>query len=111
MGVADDAGAFEEVVDKVPDVRCPCHAFRVNPKSIVNFRLWDYSRVNSSKNCIKLSGNLWIHFSSGRFVHIIESSLERKFNPLGPYSRIVPRVLGGSWGSERFRRGEVPLQG
>ena len=33
----------------------------------------------------------------------------KKLPPLGPYSRPVPRVLGGSWGVERFRMSEVPL--
>ena len=29
--------------------------------------------------------------------------------PLGPYSRPIPRVLGGSWGGGRFLMSEVPL--
>ena len=30
-------------------------------------------------------------------------------HPLGPYSRTMPRVLGGSQRGGRFRMGEVPL--
>ena len=37
------------------------------------------------------------------------TSLTRKRTPLGPYSRPMPRVLGGSWGGGRFLMGEVPL--
>ena len=37
------------------------------------------------------------------------TSLTRKRNPLGPYRRPVPRVLGGSYGGGRFLLGEVPL--
>ena len=33
----------------------------------------------------------------------------KKLPPLGPYSRPVPRVLGGSKGVERFVMSEVPL--
>ena len=36
------------------------------------------------------------------------TSLIRKCNPLGPYRRPMPRVLGGSWGGWRFLMGEVP---
>ena len=32
-------------------------------------------------------------------------------NPLGPYLRPMPRVLGGSWGGGRFLMGKVPWQG
>ena len=37
------------------------------------------------------------------------TSLTRKRNPLGPYHRPLPRVLGGSQGGGRFLMGEVPL--
>ena len=37
------------------------------------------------------------------------TSLTRKRTPLGPYSRTMPRVLGGSWGGGRFLMNEVPL--
>ena len=37
------------------------------------------------------------------------TSLARKRNPLGPYRRPMPRVLGGSLGGGRFLMGEVPL--
>ena len=39
------------------------------------------------------------------------ASLIRKRILLGPYRRPMPRVLGGSWGGERFLMGEVPLYG
>ena len=35
--------------------------------------------------------------------------LQKKCNPLGPYRRPMPRVLGGSWGGGCFLMGEVPL--
>ena len=37
------------------------------------------------------------------------ASLTRKRNPLEPYRRPVPRVLGGPEGGGRFLMGEVPL--
>ena len=37
------------------------------------------------------------------------TSLIRKRLLLGPYSRTMPRVLGGSKGVGRFLMGEVPL--
>jgi len=37
------------------------------------------------------------------------TSLIRKRTPLGPYSRPMPRVLGGSYGGEHFLMSEVPL--
>ena len=37
------------------------------------------------------------------------TSLERKRNPLGPYRRPMPRVLGVSKGGGRVLMGEVPL--
>ena len=37
------------------------------------------------------------------------ASLERKRHPVGPYSRTISRVLGGSQEGERFLMGEVPL--
>ena len=37
------------------------------------------------------------------------SSLTRKRNPLGPYRRLLPRVLGESQGGGRFLIGKVPL--
>ena len=37
------------------------------------------------------------------------TSLIRKCTPLGPYRRLVPRVLGWSWGGGCFLAGEVPL--
>ena len=37
------------------------------------------------------------------------TSLTRKRNPLGPYRRPMPRVLGGTWRGGRFLMGEVPL--
>jgi hypothetical protein len=37
------------------------------------------------------------------------SSLTKKINPLGPYRRPMPRVLGGSQGGGRFLMGEIPL--
>ena len=33
----------------------------------------------------------------------------KKPRPLGPYSRTMPTVLGGSYGGGRFLMGEVPL--
>ena len=36
-------------------------------------------------------------------------SLVRNCNPLGPYSRTIPRVLRGSQGGMRFLMSEVPL--
>ena len=37
------------------------------------------------------------------------TSLMRKHHPVGPYSRTMPRVLGGSQGGGRFLMVEVPL--
>ena len=37
------------------------------------------------------------------------TSLIRKRTPLGPYRRLMPRVLGGSWGGGRFLMSEVPM--
>ena len=37
------------------------------------------------------------------------TSVIRKRTPVGPYSRTMPRVLGGSQGGLRFLMGEVPL--
>ena len=37
------------------------------------------------------------------------TSLRRKRFPLGPYSRPMPRVLGGSQGGGHFLMGEVPM--
>ena len=37
------------------------------------------------------------------------TSLIRKRNPLGPYRRPMPRVLGGSSGGGHFLMGKIPL--
>ena len=37
------------------------------------------------------------------------TSLIRKRTLPGPYRRLTPRVIGGSWGGGRFLMGEVPL--
>ena len=37
------------------------------------------------------------------------ASLIRNRLPLGPYSRTIPRALGGAQGGVRFLTGEVPL--
>ena len=37
------------------------------------------------------------------------TSLVRKRTPLGPYRRLMPRVLGGLEGGGRFLMSEVPL--
>jgi hypothetical protein len=37
------------------------------------------------------------------------TSLARKHNPLGPFRRPMPRVLGGSQVGERCLMGEAPL--
>ena len=37
------------------------------------------------------------------------TSLIRDRHPVGPYSRAMPRVLGGSQGGGRFLMGEIPL--
>ena len=37
------------------------------------------------------------------------TSLTRKRTPLGPYRRLMTRVLGGSWGVGRFFVSEVTL--
>jgi len=35
--------------------------------------------------------------------------VHKKFPPLGPYSRAMPRALGGSWGGGQVLMSEVPL--
>ena len=35
--------------------------------------------------------------------------LQENASPIGPHSRPMPRVLGGSYGGGRFIMGEVPL--
>ena len=37
------------------------------------------------------------------------TSLTRKRLPIGPFRRLMPRVLGGSFGGGRFLMGEAPL--
>ena len=39
------------------------------------------------------------------------TSLIRNRHPLGPYGRIMPRALRGSWGGGHFLMSEVPLYG
>jgi len=47
--------------------------------------------------------------SEGALERYRDTSLVRKRKPLGPCSRPVPRVMGGSWGGGRLLISEVPM--
>ena len=113
----------------VQDWKMKCHCEAISRSEFYEFKKESTSPVNSLNRgyrgySITMTHNTWTHTVNCNLVlkylrnaqHpfcctcTVQGYLAHKIHPLlGPYSRHMPRVLGGSQGGERFLLSEVPL--